>query len=141
MQVARRYAVSIRVLGKPEDEVRAMAFSSGARMSKADLGKLIKGARISVDAAQSGSAFELPQPRVMLQVPAPGALSEAQMPVMVRRSADPGAEEHLTFTFRGPDGQALHVAPLSAGVTIVAPHAGDTPVETLTLVHAISVLV
>jgi hypothetical protein len=144
MQPARRYAVIVRVIGKPEEEVRAVAFTTGAHMGKADLGKMIKGARVTVEVAQSADAFELPQPRVTLQVPQPGALSEAQVPIVARRPSPAGESDRLSFTFLGADGRPLHPQPLTAEVTILAPNAGDATsagMEMLTLVHTITVLV
>ncbi|HEV2235664.1 MAG TPA: hypothetical protein VGR57_03295, partial [Ktedonobacterales bacterium] len=140
MQRKRRYSITIRIVGKQPDAVHAVAFTDAAQVGKRGLGKLPKGARIVVEAAQTGDAFELPQPRVTLDVPAPDALSEARMPVIARRLSASDAGDRLTFTFRGPSGETLHTEPLSADVLIVEAVAGTTP-DILTLVHQITVLV
>jgi protein kinase-like protein len=144
MQRKRRYQITIRIVGKPPEAVRAVAFTDAGQVSKRDLGKLLKGSHITVEATQTGDAFELPQPRVTLDVPAPDALSEARMPVSARRLSTSPQGDRLTFTFRGPRGESLHVEPLSADVLIVeatSSEAAGGTVDILTLVHAITVLV
>jgi serine/threonine protein kinase len=145
MQRKRRYTITIRIVGKQPEAVHAVAFTDAAQVSKRDLGKLLKGSRITVEASQSGNAFELPQPRVTLDVPAPDALSEARMPVIGRRvSPIIAVGDRLTFTFRGPHGEVLHHEPLFADVVIVEARSGDATAGTadlLTLAHSITVLV
>jgi hypothetical protein len=144
MQRKRRYTITIRVVGKQPEAVHAVAFTDAAQMSKRDLGKLLKGSRITVEATQTGEAFELPQPRVTLDVPAPDALSEARMPVIARRVSPSALGDRLSFTFRGPQGQVLHAEPLTADVLIVEAISGEGvggTTDMLTLAHSITVLV
>ncbi|HEY7984977.1 MAG TPA: protein kinase [Ktedonobacterales bacterium] len=140
MQRKRRYTITIRIVGKQPEAVHAVAFTDAAQVGKRGLGKLPKGAHIIVEATQSGDAFELPQPRVALDVPAPDALSEARMPVIARRLSASDMGDRLTFTFRGPNGETLHAEPLSADVLIVEAVSGAST-DILTLVHQITVLV
>jgi serine/threonine protein kinase len=145
IQRKRRYTITIRIVGKHPEEVHAVAFTDAAQVSKRDLGKLVKGARITVEATQAGNAFDLPQPRVTLDVPAPDALSEARMPLIGRRvSPILAVGDQLTFTFRGPHGEVLHSEPFSADVVIVEARSGDVTsgsADLLTLAHSITVLV
>jgi serine/threonine protein kinase len=144
MQRKRRYTITIRVVGKQPEAVHAVAFTDAAQVSKRDLGKLLKGSRITVEATQAGDAFELPQPHVFLEVPAPDALSEARMSVVARRVSPSALGDRLSFTFRGPHGEILHAEPLTADVVVVEALSGE-PVggttDILTLAHAITVLV
>jgi hypothetical protein len=140
MQRKRRYTITIRVVGKQPEAVHAVAFTDAAQVGKRDLGKLPKGAHITVEAAQTGDAFDLPQPRVTLDVPAPDALSEARMPVVARRLSATESGDRLTFTFRGPQGETLHAEPLTADVVVVESVPGGAT-DILTLVHQITVLV
>jgi hypothetical protein len=144
MQRKRRYTITIRVVGKQPEAVHAVAFTEAAQVSKRDLGKLLKGSRITVEATQAGDAFELPQPRVTLEVPAPDALSEARMPVIARRTSSSALGDRLSFTFRGPQGEILHAEPLTADVVVVEALSGEPAggtTDILTLAHSITVLV
>jgi serine/threonine protein kinase len=144
MQRKRRYHITIRVVGKQPESVHAVAFTDAAQVSKRDLGRLLKGSRITVEATQISDAFDLPQPRVTLEVPAPDALSEARMLVIARRLSASSVGDRLTFTFHGPHGEILNAEPLSADVLIVEATSNalaDGTTDILTLAHSITVLV
>jgi hypothetical protein len=144
MRPKREYPVLVRILGKPEDDVRAVSFAAGAQSAKTGLGKVKSGTRVTVEvAAVPDDAFRLPQPRVTMRAPKPGSVTEARIAVVALRPS-PDAADRLQFTFRDEQGRALHPEPFVADVTIVeatAPAGASPSADMLTLAHAITVLV
>jgi hypothetical protein len=144
MRPKREYPVLVRILGKPEDDVRAITFAAGTQIAKTGLGRVKSGTRVTVEVASvPEEAFRLPQARVTLRAPQPGSVTEARIPVVALRPS-PDSTDRLQFTFRDDQGHALHPEPFVAEVTILdaSAAANATPsADMLTLAHAITVLV